>query len=315
MSNVGVASGKVILVGEHAVVYGAPGLAMGIPRGARAVASKITDACSVLEIPGWSINVREHDKGYDLGQAFAALCARLRDAGATDVVRVVAESTLPPAAGLGCSAALGVAVARAIVPSADAHVIHHAVMAWESVFHGNPSGIDALVAARGGWVFFQRDTPATEIFPGASLTFVVGYSGTSSRTRAMVEHVACLANRAHIESVMHAIGELACEGRRAIERGDVHALGEILSRNQICLSELQLSTPAIERMCTVARSLGALGSKLTGAGGGGSVIALVKDASDAERVREGWHCEGFESFVVRRDCCEVNVGPESEASP
>src|SRR4051812_3893126 len=132
------ANGKVILLGEHAVVYGVPAIAAGIERGVDAQASFA---------PSASLRIGERSAtpgdGSELGRAFAALLASL---GSPDCA-VAASLELPPGSGLGASAALGVAIARAVLalqPSAaDSARVLTAAAAWEGVYHGNPSGIDA----------------------------------------------------------------------------------------------------------------------------------------------------------------------------
>src|SRR5262249_17136032 len=160
---------KIILLGEHTVVYGAPALAAGIERGARAKASH--DRASTLWLAGIDPSgPREHapaDEG-DIGRAFAALLAALPGA---PPARVEAESELPAGGGLGSWAALGVAIARALdalaprehLPAASdaeddrARRVLGAACAWERVFHGNPSGIDTAAAALSGCFRYTRN--------------------------------------------------------------------------------------------------------------------------------------------------------------
>src|SRR5579864_753030 len=153
----GFACGKVILLGEHAVVYGVPAIAVGIDRGARARATPMTAGPSRLHIRGWNIDVSEQESGSDLARGFRALLDTVRaSALALSPMAVDVEADLPPGAGLGCSAAVGVAIARAIDPQAPEAALQERAMAWERVFHGNPSGVDTAVAARGGCIFFRR---------------------------------------------------------------------------------------------------------------------------------------------------------------
>ncbi|MEA2746128.1 MAG: mevalonate kinase [Myxococcales bacterium] len=315
----GTAHGKVILFGEHAVVYGVPALAVGIDRGAWAQVSTGADATldapavSVLHVRGWNVTVREDegDDGPPLARAFRDVLAATRNdqraAGRTPVgtVHVEAEADLPPGGGLGCSAALGVAVARAIDAAASAESIAARVDAWERVFHGNPSGIDAAVASAGGCVLFTRgtgDEPATieRVRVSETLHLCIGHSGQASSTKSMVDSVARIRERRPevTQKTFDAIHTLVKNARLAIVDHDLRAIGQLLDLNQMLLSGLFLSTPEIEQMCATARTAGALGAKLTGAGGGGCVVALVTDAARGADVLAAWKAEGFDGFAA-----------------
>lgn len=300
----GSAGGKVILFGEHAVVYGVPAIAAGIDRGATAIATP--DASGALAIG--NTRARRGDAS-DLGRAFDALLSELdaRDVGA----RV--EVTLPPGCGLGASAAIGVAVGRAaldlIAPTADAAAaqddgqrraaVLRAAQAWERVFHGNPSGIDTAAAAEGGCIWFERDVGATPLAVGLPLQLAIGVAGPPASTKAMVESVARLAERRPtvMAKAMEGVRSLVNNARLCIEAGDAVGLGKLMDLNQMLLAGLHVSSEEIERACGIARESGALGAKLTGAGGGGAVIALT-DGSP-ERVLAAWREAGIQGFAAR----------------
>lgn len=294
------AFGKVILLGEHAVVHGIPAIAVGIDRGARATATPIDSGPSTLSVSTWGIEVSS-DQDKDLGKAIAAVV----QASGGKPHRVEASADLPPGAGLGCSAALGVAIARAIDPRASDQAIVDRSMAWERVFHGNPSGVDATVAATGAAIrFVKGDGGVTSknvverIALGATLQLCIGHSGIASSTRAMVEFVAKEKERRPeiVRKTFEGIRSLVGNAKVALESGDFASLGKLLDLNQMLLSGLMLSTPEIEQLCDLARTAGAFGAKLTGAGGGGSVVALVRDRAIGERVIEAWKKDGFEGF-------------------
>ncbi len=314
----GMACGKVILLGEHAVVHGVPALAAGIERGAHARAFYLPEGPCELVVRGWDVHVREAEDGPLLARAFTELVratrARLSESGASLLAcRVEAGADLPPGGGLGCSAATGVAVARALDPLASAGEIAARVMAWERVFHGNPSGVDAAVSARGGCVYFERGAPlvALRLRAGVGLTLAVGSTGIASSTKSMVEAVATRLARepSATRAVFERVRGLVRVARSAIEAGDMPGLGRALDDNQVALAELALSTPEIDSMCAIARREGALGAKLTGAGGGGSVIALVESAERGVGVVSAWQRAGFTGFVSR-----VRGAPESAAA-
>ncbi|HVK65849.1 MAG TPA: mevalonate kinase, partial [Polyangium sp.] len=156
----GAASGKVILFGEHAVVYGSPAIAAGLDRGARAVVTRLPSGPSTLRLGDGTV-VADASSSNDLGRAFSAL---LEVAPAISSVHVEARCELPPGGGLGSSAALAVSIARAAEvlvrgddedAAIEARVLSRAA-AWERIFHGNPSGIDATAAAQGGIFRFTR---------------------------------------------------------------------------------------------------------------------------------------------------------------
>lgn len=306
--------GKVILLGEHAVVYGLPALAVGIDRGATAWVTPAGGAVHVLEVAAWNVRVDENDTSTDLGRAFSALLVASRAFPDAVVhrfpVMVSANPELPPGGGLGCSAALGVAVAKALVPSLDAAGAAEMSMAWERVFHGNPSGIDAAVAARGGSILFEKGQSMQAVAVPRALTVCLGSTGVASSTKTMVENVARLRERkpAMVEKAFVGIGSLVRNARHALEAGDYVGLGKLMDLNQMILSGLFLSTEQIERLCGSAREAGALGAKLTGAGGGGSVVALAPDATHAARIVLGWQGAGFTGFIAE-------VGASAEASP
>ena len=294
----GTACGKVILLGEHAVVYGVPALAVGIERGVRATARLAPAGPSRLRVRGWDLEVTEEDSERDLGRALRAIVEVSRPARA---LAIEAEVDLPPGGGLGCSAAMGVAVARAIDPAASSAVIAGRVMAWERVFHGNPSGVDATVSAHGGCVLFEKGLDTEPVRAASALTLCVGHTGTASSTKSMVEAVSRMRARRPevVEKAFEGIRALVRNARLAIEAGDRFALGRLMDLNQMILSGLFVSTPEIEQMCGLARAAGAHGAKLTGAGGGGCVVALVSGSAGADGVLEAWRSAGFEAFATR----------------
>jgi mevalonate kinase len=303
VSGVGRASGKVILLGEHTVVYGAAALAAGIERGARATASALAHgAPSVLRLGDATIVADAADQG-GLARALAALLAA---GDPLPPLEIHAESDLPPGSGLGSSAAIGVAVARAAMAIGGAEApLDDAVIAradaWERVFHGNPSGIDTAASALGGCFRFTRREGVRVLAPARELELCVGLTGISASTRVMVEGLAHLRTREPklVDESIEGIAALVENAVKALEVGDLEALGEQMNRNQLLLAGLRLSTEKIEELCALARGARALGAKLTGKGGGGAVVALARDNDGADAVLTAWRRAGYQGFSTR----------------
>jgi len=286
---VGRSCGKVLLMGEHAVVYGHPAIAVGLDDGAHAKARWSSGRSSELAVASWGLAV-EADGEDLLSQALASILERLA---VRRSLSVELEVHLPVGVGLGSSAAIGVAAVRAIDDltrerRSEAE-LGAAYQAWEAVFHGNPSGIDHTAAARGGTFVYRRRPEGAlieAIAPerGARLVMVVAAPGASTKT--MVDGV-----RQRVQTEPQAAKDLASIGALVEETppfvaaGDWARVGEAMNTNHALLRALGVSCPALDAAVDVARSAGALGAKLTGSGGGGCVVCLTHQGDEhLERV-------------------------------
>jgi len=288
------AFGKVILLGEHAVVYGYAAIAGAIDRRAHCAVEPITTGPSRLDVPDWNLSVHAGD-----GVAGAALERLIVGAGVTGPVAVNVRSDLPPAAGLGSSAALSVACARALCEHAgSAADVEAMANDAERCFHDNPSGIDVALAAHGGLGVYVRGQGLTRI-AAQPLAIAVGLTGRARNTADMVRRVRDRLERNPSSGgkALRALGDAADRGKAALEAGDDAQLGRAMLAAQDLLAQFGLTTPEIETMVKAAADRGALGAKLTGAGGGGAVIALFPGReTDIVQV---WRDLGFEGFVCR----------------
>jgi mevalonate kinase len=295
---IGRAGGKVILLGEHAVVYGVPALAVGLERGvvARALAGEAPG--HALHVAGWGVSVTPAD-GTDLGRALTALLEASGSAVSSRPRVVHAHVELPPGGGVGCSAAIGVAVARALDTAASLEAIMQRATAWERVFHGNPSGVDVAAAAMGGCLRFVRGEGVEPVHGARSVHLAIGATGRASSTKVMVERVAALRerDRAGVERAFAAIASLVDVASLAVCRGDLASLGAAMDENQAHLEALGVSTAELEELVAVARASGSLGAKLTGAGGGGCAVALAASEAHAEEIVREWRHAGYDGWT------------------
>lgn len=296
------APGKVILLGEHAVVYGHPALAGALAAG---VEVEVVAGEGRLRVPAWSLVLGPGEGGTSLALAWAAIQAAMARLPGyrPPAVDLVARFGVPTGAGLGSSAALSVAAARALGEAAGRPLAVdeqlQVAMAAETVFHGRPSGIDHAVAAQGGFGLFTRRDGLRPLRASAGVPLVIGNTGRERDTRGRVARVAELSAERPDETARRftAIEALVKRAAAAIVAGDLGTLGGALNDNQVELAALEVSCDEIERMCALAREAGALGAKLTGGGGGGCVIALAPGREPA--VRSAWERAGFASFETR----------------
>lgn len=293
----GFGRGKVILLGEHAVVHGYPAIAAGIERGVHAQAKP--SSRELLRLDPWDLEIRPDPRGAEpLQRAFAAILDRHPN---RPPLEVYATVELPAGAGLGCSAAIGVAVLDAIDEALGTRrsraELGSAALVWEEVFHGNPSGIDNTMSAVGGVAWFRRGEPLVPLHANKPLHLVIGCSGESSSTKEMVNSVRRQLEQdpQRVTKAFEGIETLVRNAKLAIESGDVVALGQLLDLNHTLLSSLMLCTTKLDRMCHDAREAGALGAKMTGAGGGGCMLALAPKREEAVRLQR---VLGDDAFVA-----------------
>ena len=317
------ACGKVILLGEHAVVYGVPALCGALQGGASV---EITSGQGRLLVPEWDVATPPLGEllgpapvTSPLAQALRAICesafasvGRPLDAAAVPY-DFVARFAIPTGAGLGSSAALSVALVRAIDQAVglgltEAH-IDAAAFAAERVFHGSPSGLDHTVAQRGGFGLYRRGQGLAPLGDTPPLRLCIGHTGRARDTKGRVARVAELVQQQpELTTACFArIGALVEEAVTALRLGDLARLGQAMNENQALLRTLDVSCEEIEHVCQLALAAGALGAKLTGGGGGGCVVALAPGRE--QEVRSAWQAAGYSSFLV-----EVG-GDASQSAP
>jgi hydroxymethylglutaryl-CoA reductase len=303
--------GKIILLGEHSVVYGYHAIAAPLGLAIRAEVMRPA-ATSELVISGWDSDPAAHNPaGAELASRVADLIAdRLGIAGSP--VRVEVFPELPRASGLGASAALAVAVIRAMVHSFGLVVseeeISQLAFECERLVHGTPSGIDNTVATFGRTILFRKTDAGNEIedlVTPVPIPVVVGLTGVRSLTADTVGrvHAGWEKNPQHYEAIFSEIDGLVMTGVEALRRGDLAALGEVMNLNHGLLNALQVSSPELEAIVDLARRSGALGAKLTGGGGGGAMIAIA-EPDRIHSVANTLDVAGYQTYLT-----EIRTSP------
>jgi len=294
------AAGKVILLGEHAVVYGRHALALPIPDAVSAQVSR-SDAGVNISIPDWGVSQRVDAD--DTSGIAAALNLILRELGvAGPGYEIHLRSDLPRAMGLGSSAALAVAIVRAfdaeLELGLDDSRVNAIAFECEKLAHGTPSGIDNTIATYAVPMTF-RNAESLHVENLVLLEpppIIIACSSSPGLTAGQVAGVRARHDQYPVryEALFDEIDVLSQAGASALARADYAELGMLMNICQGLLSAIQVSTAELEGMVQIARSAGASGAKLTGGGGGGSIIALCPGR--VSEVRSALAAAGFRTL-------------------
>lgn len=301
------APGKIILFGEHAVVYGRPALAVPVTR-VHAEVEVLDSARGGVWIDAAGVGLRAELNTLPSDHPIAAVVNNLfflRRTSPFPALEIQIRSTIPVASGLGSGAAVTIALTRALAAHLRYPMTDEDVNAFayeiEKLHHGTPSGIDNTVITYGRPVYFMRNRPIETLRVGQPFTILIADTGLPAPTRESVGDVRRLweADRAKWDRVFDRVGEIAERARANIERGKWKALGELMDRNHALLQELTVSAPQLDRLVEAARRAGALGAKLSGGGRGGNMIALVESAR-AEEISLALQAAGAQRTIVTR---------------
>ena len=296
--------GKIILFGEHAVVYGSRAIAAPVPLAVRARIVDEKDGVWLV-IPRWGVEQRLRSDPAKQMSFEVPAALMLRELGLADrSMRIEVYSEIPRAMGLGGSAAVAVAIIRALDRHFKLDLSNDQVNALayqcECVAHGTPSGIDNTVATFGQPLVYRKGDPPEihSLQLPEPVTFVIGMTGVEGLTAKMVARVreGRERNRDVYDTMFKGIDALTLQAIEALKKNDLQRLGELMNVCQGLLNGIQVSSWELEELIQVARENGALGAKLTGGGGGGSMIALCPD--NAEQVIEAMRGAGYQAMEV-----------------
>ncbi len=280
------APGKIILFGEHAVVYGQPAIAAPVSK-LRAQAVVTPN----LHTPAGRIRIQAPDIGLEaildelpadhpLALTIRLVMAEL-DIENPPAFNLRVSSSIPVAAGMGSGAAVAVAMIRASAAFLGRRLSTERISALayevEKLHHGTPSGIDNSVVSYEKPIYYQRGQTIQVLQVNKPFSMVIADTGIPSPTAQAVGDVrqAWKGLPERYEAWFNRIGEISRMARLLIEAGEPQKLGSLMDENHAFLQQVGVSSPELDHLVKVARQSGALGAKLSGGGRGGNMIALV----------------------------------------
>ncbi len=289
------APGKVILFGEHFVVEDQPAIAIALNLRAR-VYAEVREK-EGIEVYSKNLSLREvfpkEDPKSPLYPIYYAAKSTLSFIGKEKGLYIEVDSEIPPASGMGSSAAVAVATVAAVAASLgfklDREDISMLAYRAEKIVHGKPSGIDNTISTYGGAIAYRKSEGFLQLEADFSpVMLVLADSGIPRNTGIMVAKVQELRKKYQkiMDPLYYAAGRLAVEAAKMMERGDFEAVGELMMINHGLLSAIGVSNMKLEELVYTARKVGALGAKITGAGGGGFIVALCRRGEEKKVAKE-----------------------------
>jgi mevalonate kinase len=287
------APGKIILFGEHAVVYGQPAIAIPVnqlkatarvmpnPQGQTGV---VKIQAPQIQLDGLLSDLPEdHPIRAAVHLAFQAASINQPPSFTLHI-----SSTIPIAGGMGSSAAVSVAILRALTnffgKPLPPEKISELAFNVEEIHHGTPSGIDNNVIAHQKPVIYRRDQPIDFLLVKGPTHWVIGDTGEKTPTRETVSDVRrqYQADPELFTAFFEQIGDISTQAQQGLIDGNLPLLGGLMDQNQRILEKIGVSSSSLEYLIQAAREAGAQGAKLSGGGRGGNMIALASSSKTAD---------------------------------
>ncbi|MDA4125189.1 MAG: mevalonate kinase [Thaumarchaeota archaeon] len=294
MKSIAEAPSKAIITGEHFVVHGAWALAAALPKKVR-VEVRESSAFRVVSDRFQGAGARA------LTPVSALVEAMAREFSFSPALKVSIASQIPEGAGLGSSASTMVAVASALARFRSLKLgpgeLVRLSMVGEQEIHGRPSGVDPAICALGGVILFRRGKAPKKVAFKGTRTLLVSFSGKRRSTKRQISRVSSVKESfpSLFDGLTEAASEVSLMAAGRLAAGDIKGLGRLLNFNHAVLSTLGVSNESLDRLVDLSLSLGSYGAKLTGAGGGGSVVSVAPEGKE-KRIISGLKARGFETF-------------------
>jgi mevalonate kinase len=297
------ACGKIILLGEHAVVYGQPAIAIPVStlRAQARLEPGAAECMLFAEDIGLEAPLNSLPAHQPLAFCVHLACDRMHCPPPAGTIRITSQ--IPLASGLGSGAAVSTAIVRLIallsgriISAADISAI---VWEVERLYHGTPSGVDNTVIAWERPIWFVAGKKPRMLRVAKPAQLLIADSGIAGETKLAVGGVRQRWQEfpARYQALFEQMGALSVQGREALEEGDLPALGRAMTEDHHCLNHIGVSLAELDHLVDTALSSGALGAKLSGGGLGGHIIALTAPA-DENRITEKLLSAGAKSVFA-----------------
>lgn len=306
------APGKLMLMGEHAVVYGQPCMVTAVNQRLSVTIDKSDNGALIVDAP----QVKE-TKFVDatVAKFFSGKGASIKDR----AIKLVIHSDFTCRVGFGSSAAVSVATLKALSSYYGLALTQREI--FDTAYRvtldiqGVGSGFDIAAATFGGTLYFKRSGTLITQLPD-HVPLVVGYTGIKADTPTLVRQVGELRKKypEKVNRIIEAIGKLVDQGREALEEHDWKTLGKLMNFDQEYLRDLGVSTQKLEDLIAAAKQAGAYGAKLSGAGGGDCMIAVVPEDKRSD-IEVAINKAGGEIIRVSPNAAGVTIDPSEKLTP
>ena len=300
--------GKVILFGEHFVVYGLPGIASAISDYTVAKVEEGENGLTLIDNRP-AVDGYKKTKQGEISREFELILNFMKIDVNKTPLKITLSGNLECASGIGASAALASSAARALSKHFDLGLnddqINEVAYEGEKGSAGTPSGIDNTCSTYGGMLIFEKDLSGgpnkIQRITSSPLEIIMANTGITQETKEVVEDVKKEKDRdpEKFEKIFNDYKKIFDEAVTSLEQGDTKKIGELMNRNQELLRQITVSCPEIEEIISIAKTNGALGAKLTGTGRGGLVICLSPNKETSETIAKAIEEKGFAVLKTR----------------
>lgn len=306
----GFAHGKIILIGEHSVVYGKPAIAVPFP--STKITALVSEANTEITIDCLFYRGLLKKMPELLASLHKAIDLTLELLNKEMPLSIKIESSIPAERGMGSSAAVSVATIRAIFDYYETPLSYKQLLdivaESEKIAHGNPSGLDALMTSSTTPYFFIKNEVCEPITLNMEAVLIVADTGQTGKTKQAVADVASQMRSPETQKFIQVLGEYSQEAKNYLENNQPDKLGDVMTQAHTLLQKLNVSNESLDHLVSVSLANGALGAKLTGGGRGGCMIALAKNITDAKHISKQLKAQGAKQTWLY-EMSELNEQP------